>query len=36
MLRGFEEGLYKMQGRFTVALWFNEVMRIARNPAHLS
>jgi hypothetical protein len=36
MLRGFEEGLYKMQGRFTVALWFNEVMKIARSSHALS
>jgi hypothetical protein len=32
MLRGFEEGRYTMQGRFTVALWFNEMMKLARNP----
>ena len=32
MLRGYEEGLCTMQGRFTVALWFNEVMKLARNP----
>ncbi|HVP65179.1 MAG TPA: hypothetical protein VMT82_09795 [candidate division Zixibacteria bacterium] len=32
MLRGFEEGLYRMQGRFAVALWFNEMMKLARNP----
>ena len=32
MLRGFEEGKYTMQGRFTVALWFNEVMKLVRNP----
>ena len=32
MLRSFEEGRYTMQGRFTVALWFNEVMKLTRNP----
>ena len=31
MLRAFEEGRYTMQGRFIVALGFNEVMKIARN-----
>lgn len=31
MLRAYEEGLYTMRGRFTVALWFNEVMKVARN-----
>jgi hypothetical protein len=31
MLRGYEEGRYTMQGRFTIALWFNEVMKLARN-----
>lgn len=36
MLRGYEDGLYTMQGRFTVALWFNEVMKLARNPDALS
>lgn len=32
MLRGYEEGQYTMQGRFTVALWFNEVMKLVKNP----
>ena len=32
MLRAYEEGRYTMQGRFTVALWFNEVMKLARSP----
>ncbi len=36
MLRGYEEGLYTMQGRFTVALWFNEAMKLARNPDAVS
>jgi len=31
MLRAYEECRYVMQGRFTVALWFNEVMKLARN-----
>ena len=31
MLRAYEEGLYTMEGRFTVALWFNEVMKLARD-----
>ncbi len=31
MLRAYEEGLYTMHGRFTVALWFNEVMKLTRN-----
>jgi len=31
MLRSFEEGRYKMDGKFTVALWFNEVMKLARH-----
>jgi hypothetical protein len=30
LLRAFDEGLCRMQGRFTVALWFNEAMKIAR------
>jgi hypothetical protein len=32
MLRGYEEGKYTMQGRFTVALWFNEAMKLVRTP----
>lgn len=36
MLRGYEEGLYAMQGRFTVALWFNEAMKIARDTGAVS
>lgn len=32
MLRGYEEGRYTMQGNFTIALWFNEVMKLARRP----
>ena len=31
ILRAYEEGLYTMQGRFTVAMWFNEVMKLTRN-----
>lgn len=30
MLRAFEAGIYRMEGDFTVALWFNEAMKIAR------
>jgi len=30
MLRGYENGLYTMEGRFTIGLWFNEVMKLAR------
>ena len=33
MLRAYEESRYAMQGRFTVALWFNEVIKLARDPA---
>jgi len=36
MLRAYEEGLYTMQGRFTVALWFNEVMKLAKDPDAVS
>lgn len=31
LLRAFDAGLCRMQGRFTVALWFNEAMKIARS-----
>jgi len=31
LLQAYEDGLYTMQGRFTVALWFNEVLKIARD-----
>ncbi|BCG24651.1 hypothetical protein TUM18999_28420 [Pseudomonas tohonis] len=30
MLRAVEAGQCRMQGRFAVALWFNEAMKIAR------
>lgn len=30
LLRALDDGLCRMQGRFTVALWFNEAMKIAR------
>jgi len=30
LMRAFNDGLCRMQGRFTVALWFNEAMKIAR------
>jgi hypothetical protein len=30
ILRAFDAGLCRMQGSFRVALWFNEVMKIAR------
>lgn len=30
LLRAFEQGACRMQGRFMVALWFNEVMKFAR------
>ena len=30
LLRAFDAGLCRMQGRFTVPLWFNEAMKIAR------
>jgi len=33
LLRAFEDGRLRLQGRFQVALWFNEVMKLARNPA---
>jgi hypothetical protein len=32
MLRAFEDGRLRMEGRFLLALWFNEVMKLARNP----
>jgi hypothetical protein len=31
LLQAYEDGLYTMQGRFTVALWFNEVLKLARD-----
>jgi len=30
LLRAFEDRLYRMQGQFKYALWFNEVMKLAR------
>lgn len=30
LLRAFEDGKCEMRGRFIVALWFNEVMKLAR------
>lgn len=30
MLRSLEEGLCRLNGRFAIALWFNEAMKIAR------
>ncbi|MCY1557131.1 hypothetical protein D9M68_939520 [compost metagenome] len=30
MLRAVEDGQCRLQGRFAVALWFNEAMKIAR------
>jgi hypothetical protein len=33
MLRAIEDGRLRMRGRFLVALWFNEVMKLARSPA---
>jgi len=32
LLRAFEDGRLRMQGQFLVALWFSEVMKLARNP----
>jgi hypothetical protein len=32
MLRAVEDGRLRMRGRFLVALWFNEVMKLARDP----
>lgn len=36
LLRAFEARQYRMQGNFLRALWFNEVMKLARNkePAY--
>ena len=31
LMRAFNSGLCRMEGRFTVALWFNEAMKIARS-----
>jgi len=33
LLRAFEDGLCRMRGRFIVALWFNEMMKLARPSA---
>ncbi len=30
LLRAYEDGRLRLQGRFLVALWFNEVMKLAR------
>lgn len=30
LLRAFEDGKYRMKGDFTVALWFNEVVKLAK------
>ncbi|NBU36505.1 MAG: hypothetical protein EBS35_08020 [Bacteroidetes bacterium] len=30
LLRAFEDGKYRMKGDFTIALWFNEVMKLAK------
>lgn len=32
MLRAFEDGRCRMKGSFTAGLWFNEAMKIARQP----
>lgn len=31
LMRAFNNGLCRMRGRFTAALWFNEAMKIARS-----